>query len=124
MASTILTRSLAANAGFSATTGIVLIVAAAPLSRWLGIPAWLTALIGFGLAAFALLVVRVSRSPRRAMVAGVIVADAIWVLAAAVIIVGFPHTMSVSGLWALGMVTVVVADLLLIQAWGLSRQTA
>jgi hypothetical protein len=51
----------------------------------------------------------------------VIIADVAWVLGAAVVLIGFPQTMTPAGLWALGLVTFAVADFAAVQAIGLRR---
>jgi hypothetical protein len=122
MPSNILTRALAANAAFSAVSGVALVAGAAPLAGWLGIPSWLGVAIGTGLVLFAVSVARVARSPQRRDVRQVIGLDIAWVIGAIVITVGFPHAMSTAGLWALGIVTVAVADFAAFQALGLRRQ--
>lgn len=122
MPSNILTRTLAANAGFSVVTGVTLIIGAVPLSRWLGIPTWLTIAVGVGLLPFALAVAKTARSPRRDTVRQVIVADIAWVIGAAVVLIGFPRSMSTAGLWTLGLVTVAVADFAALQMIGLRRR--
>lgn len=122
MSSRILTAVLATNAGFSAVTGVVMIVAAGPLSNWLGIPTWVTVGVGAGLVPFAVAVAATARSPVLSRVVQVIVADVSWVVGAAVITIGFPESMSRQGLWALGMVTVVVAVFAVLQTLGLRRR--
>ncbi len=124
MPSKILTRTLAANAGFSAVTGVILIVGAAPLSSWLGIPTWLTIAVGLGLLPFAFTVARVARNPRRNTVRQVILADIAWVIGAAVIIIGFPQSMSTAGVWTLGLVTAAIGFFAAFQALGLRRKEA
>lgn len=51
----------------------------------------------------------------------VIFADSAWVIGAAVVLLGFPRSMSTAGLWALGLVTVTIADFAILQAVGLRR---
>jgi hypothetical protein len=121
MTSKVLTRTLAANASFSALTGLILIGAASPLSRWLGVPSWLTVAVGVGLLPFAVAVIRVARDPKPQAARMVIVADIAWVIGAAVVLVGFPRSMSTAGLWSLGLVSVAVADFAVFQAIGLRR---
>jgi len=121
MSSKTLTRTLVANAGFSGATGLAMVVAADPLSRWLGIPTWLTVAVGAALMPFAVVVAGVARNPRAGAVKSVIFADAAWVVGAAAVIIGFPQSMSSAGLWALGLVTVAVADFALFQLIGLRR---
>jgi hypothetical protein len=124
MTSKVLTRTLAANASFSALTGLILIGAASPLSRWLGVPSWLTVAVGVGLLPFAVAVIRVARDPKPQAARMVIVADIAWVIGAAVVLVGFPRSMSTAGLWSLGLVSVAVADFAVFQAIGLRRMEA
>lgn len=116
-----LTRVLVANAGFSAVTGASLAVGAIPVSRWLEIPTWLTVAVGVGLLPFSLAVSVVARRPSRRTVRLVIAADLVWVAGAAIVIVGFPQSMSTSGLWVLGLVTVAVAGFAVLQEVGLRR---
>lgn len=119
--SKLLTRALLANAGFSAVTGVILAGGAIPMSGWLGIPIWLTGAVGVGLLPFSLAVLAVARRPQRSTVRLVIAADLAWVAAAAIVILGFPQSMSTPGLWALGLVTVAVADFAVFQTLGLRR---
>lgn len=122
MNSTPLTRVLMANAGFSLVTGVILVGGAIPLSRWLEIPTWLTVAVGGGLLPFSLAVSMVARRPSRLTVRLVIAADLVWVAGAAIVILGFPQSMSTAGLWVLGLVTVVVAGFAVLQAVGLRRR--
>ena len=122
--SNLLIRALAANSAFSALTGAVLIAASVPLSDWLGVPTWLTALIGAGLLPFAFVVGRTARDPEPSRVIQVIIADVSWVIGAAVILFGFPSWMSGQGLWALAIVTGGVALFAVLQTVGLRRQRA
>jgi hypothetical protein len=66
---------------------------------------------------------KVARRPRPSFVGLVVAADAAWVLAAVVVIVGFPDAMTAAGLWALGIVTLAVADFAIFQMIGLRRST-
>lgn len=117
----LLTSTLTVNASLSATTGVALLVAAAPLPDWLGIPTWVGLLLGVGLVMFAVQVLRVARNPRRSQVIQVIGADVTWVVGAATVILVFPGSMSTVGLWALGGVTAVVALFAVLQTVGLRR---
>lgn len=117
----LLTRTLAVNATFSGLAGVVLAVGASPVSEWLGIPMWISLLIGIGLAVFAVIVMRVAREPTRSSVVQVIGADVAWVVGAATIIVAFPGWMSAEGLWALAAMSAVVALFAVLQVLGLRR---
>lgn len=124
MISRLLRPTLTVNAVSSAVTGVALVAGAAPLSGWLGIPAWLSVVVGIGLLAFAVGVARVARDLRPNGVHQVIAADVAWVIGAAVVIVGFPGSMSTAGLWALGIVSLAVADFAILQTAGLRRMRA
>jgi ABC-type Fe3+-siderophore transport system permease subunit len=120
---TILTRTLAVNATFSGMAGAVLAVGASPVSEWLGIPMWVSLLIGIGLAVFAVIVMRLAREPTRSSVVQVIGADVAWVVGAATVIVALPESMSTEGMWALATVSVLVALFVVLQILGLRRAT-
>jgi uncharacterized membrane protein len=115
----VLTKTLVVNAGSSAVSGAALIVGAGPLSAWLGVPTPVSVVVGVGLLLFAIDVARTSRNPRRNRVARVIAADVAWVIAAAIVIFGFPGSMSAEGRSALGIITVAVATYALLQTIGL-----
>lgn len=116
-----LTTSLRANALFSAACGTTLILASASLADVFEAPRWTVLAVGAGLIPFAAFVWWVSKSSRLAFVRLIIAADAAWVASAIILIVGFPGVMSSLGLWALGVVTVVVSDLAIAQGLGLHR---
>lgn len=117
----ILTTTLAVNATSSAVTGAGLLVGAAPLSDWLGIPTLVSVIVGLGLVIFALDVAWTSRNPAANRVLRVIVADVAWVIGAGIVILGYPRSMSREGLWALGVISVAVAAFALLQTVGLRR---
>jgi hypothetical protein len=121
MKNTLLINALRANAAFSATTGAILVVASVPLSSWLGIAIWISIGLGLGLLGFAAVLVVLARDPQPALVRAVILADAAWVAGAVTVIAVFPDLMSTAGLWALALVSVVVAELAVAQYVGLRR---
>ena len=106
---------LRANYLFSTVTGLGLIIGSDPLAEWSGVLRWVLVVVGAGLLPFAAFVRSVSQSLDEALVKIVIAGDVMWVLAAAVILVGFPDSMTTSGKWALGVVSLVVADLAFFQ---------
>ncbi len=107
MSNKLLIRALRANATFSAVTGVVLVIGSVPLSTWLGVETWISIGLGLGLIGFAGLLVGLARDPQPALVL--------------IVIAVFPDLMSTSGLWALGIVSMVVADLAVAQFAGLRR---
>jgi len=121
MKNSLLINALRANAAFSATTGTVLVVASVPASSWLGIETWVSIGLGLGLIGFAALLVVLARDPHPALVRAVILADAAWVVGAVIVIAVFPDLMSTAGLWALGIVSVIVVDIAVAQYVGLRR---
>jgi hypothetical protein len=121
MPTNLLRSALTANAAFSALSGVALTLGASPLSDLLGVPTWSALIVGVGLLPFAAAVAVISRDPQPQAVPMVIVADLVWVITAALLIIGFPGLMSTAGLWSLGIATIVVADLMIGQAVGLRR---
>ena len=121
MSDSLLRRSLAANAIFSASCGAVLMNASDRLSDVFELPAWLLATIGAALIPFAGLVALISRNPDATAVRVVIGADAAWVVAAMVLIIGFGTAMATTAIASLSAVTLVVADLAVLQYIGLRR---
>lgn len=76
----LLSHALRANAVFSALSGTVLLIGAAPLAPHLGrLPPWSLAVIGAGLLAFAAVVWLTAARPRPARALGVSVLDLAWV---------------------------------------------
>ena len=121
---TLLRRSLGANAGFSALSGVVLIAFHGPLDRFigLGLP-WLLIVLGAGLLGFAALIAlnlrrtRISRTEAWLTVAS----DIAWVAGSAVILLGFPDLLDTGGKWLVALAAVGVADFALLQTLGLRR---
>ena len=112
---------LKANYLFSTVTGLTLIVSSEPLADWSGVMRWVLVVVGGGLLPFAAFVRSVSRSLDEGLVKMVIAGDVMWVLAAAVILVGFPDSMTTPGKWGLGVVSLAVADLAFFQWRGLKE---
>lgn len=117
----LLTRTLKANAVFSAGSGLALAVFSVPLSDWLGIPAWIAVAVGVGLVGFSVIVYSIARNPKATVVKQVIASDVAWVVGAVVLLVAFPDAMTTEGRWALGIVSLVVADFAVMQWLGLRR---
>lgn len=123
---TLLVRALAANAGFSGLSGLVLVVAADPVSAWIGIEGatgWLRA-VGVGLLLFAAGLVRLVRGRGRpcGRVVAATTADLGWVAGSAVLLIAFPGLLSPAGERAVAAVAVVVAVLACAQLLGLRRR--
>lgn len=116
----LLTAALAVNAAFSGLSGVVLTVGAVPMADWLGIPSWVSVVVGLGLVAFSVQVAATARSPQVEAVRLVIVGDLAWVVSAIGLIVWFPESMSDEGIFALGLVTVGVAVFATLQWVGLT----
>ncbi len=115
--------ALRGNAAFSALSGVASLAAAALWSDGLGVPAPVLVVLGLGLLPYAALLARFAGRPEvRAIEALVaVVADVGWVVGAAAILVGWPDAMSSAGRWALGLLTLVVADFAVTQWIGLRR---
>jgi hypothetical protein len=122
--SRLLTRALAANAAFSGTTGLALLLASETLGTWLGIPdTRILLVLGPALLAFAAGLTALARSDRpvRPLVLAATASDMAWVVASAVLLVGFPDLLTPAGNLAVAAVAVVVAALGSAQAVGLRR---
>jgi hypothetical protein len=119
-----LSSVLRANYLFSTVTGLGLVAASDPLESWSGVARWILVAVGIGLIPFAMFVKAVSRSLDPRFVRVVIAGDVGWVVGAAIVLVGFPDTMTSAGKWTLGLVSVVVADFALLQWFGLKKPAA
>jgi hypothetical protein len=121
---TILKRALAANAVFSATTGLGALTLAAGPAESLGPPAWALRTLGAGLLAFAAVVARRARRPDSAGTRQIIAADVAWVVTAAILIAVAPSWLTDDGRTVLGAVTLVVAVIAAEQWRGLKTITS
>ena len=119
MSSPLLMRTLEANAVFSAVSGIALIAIALAGTDGFGVPPWMLDIVGAGLVPFAWIVHRTARNPEPMLVRLIVGADVAWVAAAAVILLGFPGTLSPTGSIALAVASLVVADLAVMQYVGM-----
>lgn len=115
------TSVLKANAAFSALSGLGLIVGWTSVSDWLGVPTAISVGLGLGLLVFAGSVYRIAQNPAPAAVKSVILSDLAWVVGAAAVLVLFPDAMTTAGRWALGLVSLIVADFALLQWLALGR---
>ena len=120
--SLLLRRVLQANSAFSVISGVTLVAAAAPLSRFFGV-GHAAILIGVGLSllAFAVGLFRNSRreSVNETEVVTAIAMDAAWV-AGSIILIGL-GVLSTAGNWAVAVVADVVLLFAILQAIGLRR---
>ena len=120
----LLRRTLAANAAFSAASGLAMIGFYGPLDRFMGLGlSWLLIVIGVGLLGFTGLIVFNLRRPQlsRAEAWLTVASDVAWVAASAIIVFGFPDLLSTGGRWLVGLVAIGVADFALFQYLGLRR---
>ena len=120
----LLRRTLAANAIFSAASGLAMIVLSGPLDRFMGLGlSWLLIVVGVGLLGFAVLMGLNLRRPQlnRAEAWLTVASDVSWVAASAIILIGFPDLLSTGGKWLVGLVAVAVADFALFQYLGLRQ---
>ena len=114
-----LKRALAANAAFSAITGLGALALAERLAESLGPPTWALRALGGGLLAFAVLVALEARTPARTNTKQIIAADLAWVVAAIAIIWSAPSWLTGTGRIVVAGVTLIVAALATAQWRGL-----
>lgn len=123
MSDSLLRRALLGNAVFSASSGVVLIVLAAPLADTLEVPSMLLFALGAGLLPFAAAVGWVAGNRAPTAVRAVIGADLAWVIAAIGLVAVVGDSMATTTVVALSLVTLAVADFAALQWLGLRRAT-
>jgi len=120
-----LRKVLWADAIGSGATIVFTIVGAGLLGRWLDISVWMPLTVGLVLIPWVYLLVRtVRRDQLRAGEVALIVAGNLgWVIAAAILIIGFPNAMSTTGNWVVGVFSAVVLELGVAEWMGLRDMT-
>jgi hypothetical protein len=120
----ILKLGLLGNAGFSLATGITLLVAGAPIARWIGIHQPLTlALIGLLLIPFAahLWIAARRHTVNRREILYFCAMDALWIVASIVLLITGMMPFTTAGNWTVALVALFVMDFFLLQVIGLAR---
>lgn len=112
-----LKQALAANAVFSATSGLVLITARGALAAEIPAPPWLFAAVGVGLLVFAVQLAAMVAKPElaRRLAMQVVASDVGWVVATLAALVVFHARISTLGVVLILAVNVVVAGFALVQ---------
>lgn len=110
----------------SGVSVIFTIVGAALLADWLGISVWIPVVFGAVLIPWVLFLLRTVRREemRPAEVAVIVVGNIAWALAAAVLIWGFPSSLTTAGKWIVGLFSLAVLDLGIAEALGMRRLAA
>lgn len=122
--SNLLRRTLQANSLFSLLTGALLVIDAAPIAAFIGLPAfWILMDVGvLCLVYAALLFLAARRSPiDRGHALGFVIADAAWVVASAVILLGGLAPFTTAGIWAVLIVADIVGIFAALQYVGWRR---
>jgi len=121
-----LRQVLLANAGFSALSGLLLLVDAAPLATFSGLPALALRLTGVSLLLFAAEVAWLATraQPDRRAVALIFGLDCAWVIASVIVLLAGLLPLTLGGKWAVGIIADVVAVFALLEFWGLRRLSA
>jgi hypothetical protein len=119
-----LRRVLRADCIFSAFSGLGMIIAAGPLTAFLGLPTlWMIVAIGVVLLIYAadLWYIAARKPISRRLTIAAILADAAWVLASwAIILTGWP-ALTTPGAWAVAVVSDVVIVVAVLKYVGLRR---
>ena len=121
-----LRTALKANAGFSACSGIVLILFHEPIATFMGLTSgtvlWV---IGTGLCAFVILLWQSATRPEinAWQVRLIILQDWLWVLGSALLISLQAFGISFGGYLLMGAIALVVADFALVQSFFLKKMT-
>jgi hypothetical protein len=119
----LLRLALKADAAITALNAVAYLAAFAVLDGWLGVPAALLVAVGAFLLAFAAFVGRLATRPAmpRAAVAGVIAANAIWVVDSVIVLAVDAFSPTLAGQVVIGVQAVGVAGLATLQSLGLRR---
>lgn len=111
-----------ANSRFSEVSGGILLIGAPFLDATFGLDAWFLAVVGASLVGYGALLWFMARGAKvRPAATLATVMDATWVLAAAVVLLGFTGAMTPAGRGALGAVSVAVAGFAVAQWFWLRR---
>ncbi len=123
MSEQMLRRVLWADVIVSSMSVVFTIVAAGLLGDWLEVPAWIPLVVGVALIPWVWFLHRTATSEplRPGDVDTVVVGNLGWAIAAAILIAGFPNAMSTTGKWLVGIVSLGVLDLGVLQWLGLRR---
>ena len=106
---------------------VVLTVAGAGwLGDRLGVATWVPLAVGVGLVPWVAFLVHVGRQAQlhRGSVAVIAAGNLIWVVAAAVLIFGYPESLTITGKWIVGLFSLVVLDFGLAQLAGVRNLAA
>jgi hypothetical protein len=122
--STLLRRTLRTNAVFTLLTGVLLTIDAGPIAAFIGLPApWVLVAVGVLCLGYAALLFLAAR--RTPIVRGhglaFVVADAAWVVASAVVLLGGLAPLTTAGVWAVLIVADIVAVFAALQYVGWRR---
>ena len=120
-----LRRVLWTDAIGSATSVVFTITGAGLIGRWLDVSPWIPVTVGVVLIPWVVLLVRiVKHAPLRPAEVGVIAAGNLaWAVGAAVLIFGYPDALSTGGKWIVGLFSLAVLDLGLLQLIGFKTLT-
>ena len=120
----LLRRGLLGNALFSGTSGLIFILTAPQISRFLGWPpSNVILVIGLLLLGYAPLLYALASKPAvdLRLAVGVVVADELWVLGSLFLIISNWFPITAGGRWAIGIVAMFVLDFAIIQFIGIRR---
>ncbi|HFE66030.1 MAG TPA: hypothetical protein ENJ93_02105 [Chloroflexi bacterium] len=120
----LLRYTLRSNAAFSAVSGVIAILAAAPIAAFMGLASPLIlVVIGVGLLPFAFLVYKVSTMTaiKPLFVKEILVMDLLWIGGSvAILLVGWP-VLTTNGRWLVAILADIVAVFALLEFVGLHR---
>ena len=120
----LLRYTLRGNAAISAVSGVIAILAAAPIAAFMGLASPLIlVVIGVGLLPFAFLVYKVSTmtAVNPLFIKEILVMDLLWIGGSiAILLIGWP-VLTTNGRWLVAILADVVAVFALLEFVGLSR---
>ena len=125
--SNVLRPALQANGLFSAISGVVLAVLPTQVSSFLGLDMpGLINFLGAGLIGFAVALFWLAAEPkiRRSLALAVILLDIAWVADSILLLITDIVPLTAYGMWAIAIVSGIVAFLAALQSYGLHREPA
>lgn len=119
----LLRKSLATNGFFSIVTGAVGAIFSSSISEFMGVNQVVLVIVGVGVFLFGVGILMDARRPELNLVQArlTVIADVVWVVAAAVLVVVFADLMTTGGNTLLALISVPVAIFAVMQWLGLRR---
>ena len=109
--------ALQLDGAVSGATGVGMLVGAAPVADFTGLPLAASIAVGAGLIAYGIVLFLLARRPARGALLAIAAGNVAWVIGSAlVLLTGWPPLTTAGG-WAVGIVALAVADFAALQVY-------